>query len=140
MQNHFVQLYLPLTKHKISHGKFTQTQYNLVSREPYKLCYQKYYYSNHADKKPVSVASALKLMLPLASDWKVIGALLSLPCDLLDKIAADEDRANDRLLAVLKEWLKQVNPIPSWAMLADAVKPFNETIAKKLLDENISLG
>ena len=85
------------------------------------------------------MAAALHLMLPVASEWEVIGALLSIPCEMLDKIAADEDGANNHMLAMLKEWLKQVDPAPSWALLADAVKPFNESIAKKVLDENVYL-
>ena len=47
---------------------------------------------------------------------------------------------NSCLRAMLTEWLKQVNPRPNWAQLADAVESFNEAnLAEELRNSCIDL-
>ena len=68
-----------------------------------------------------------KELLDLASHWKTIGTLLGLKSDLLDKIRSDEGNTHDRLQKVLSEWLKQVDPPPTWKDIADAVERVDAT-------------
>ena len=74
----------------------------------------------------------LKELLPLAMDWKTIGTLLEIKKSILDKIRADEDGVRDCLQEMLSEWLKQVDPPPTWAALADAVETVDELKAQEI--------
>ena len=73
-----------------------------------------------------------KELLPLATHWKTIGALLGLPVHILDKIRVDEDSIRDCLWAVLTEWLKQVDPHPTWNALADTVECIDQVKAEEI--------
>ena len=74
----------------------------------------------------------MRELLPIAHQWKNIGALLKLEPYILDKIQSDEGKVEDCLREMLSKWVKQINPQPSWVDLADAVEPFDESIAKIL--------
>jgi len=76
-----------------------------------------------------------KVLLPMAKEWKNIGSLLEVPDDVLDRIEHDYAKAVDNLREMLKEWLKRVDPPPSWNSVAEAVMPFNERIGKKIEEE-----
>ena len=65
-------------------------------------------------------------------DWKTIGTLLEIKKSILDKIRADEDGVRDCLQEMLSEWLKQVDPPPTWAALADAVETVDELKAQEI--------
>ena len=73
------------------------------------------------DEKP-KLKDAFKDLLSLAHEWKSIGILLGLPKHVLDRIKTDEEGVRNRLQEMLSEWLKQVDPPPTWAALADAVE------------------
>jgi hypothetical protein len=75
---------------------------------------------------------AFKELLPVAASWKSIGTLLGIAPHLLDNIEGNERKVEDSLREMLSKWLKQVTPKPTWAALADAVEPFNETIAHQI--------
>ena len=62
-----------------------------------------------------------KELLPLATNWMTIGTLLGIEEHILDVIKSDEDGVNDRLRKMISEWLKRVDPTPTWRDLADAV-------------------
>ena len=68
----------------------------------------------------------------MAATWKNIGTLLGIATHVLDNIQANEGRVEDCLREMLSKWLKQVAPKPTWAALADAVKPFNEKVAHNI--------
>ena len=57
---------------------------------------------------------------------------------VLDKIESDKQRVNDCLLEMLSEWLKQVDPPPTWNDIADAVERVDllkaEEIRKRSID------
>ena len=70
-----------------------------------------------------------KLLHPLASRWKAIGALLGAQDSDLDRIKQDEQEAEDRLQKLISWWLNQVDPSPTWKDLADALETLNPQIA-----------
>ena len=76
-------------------------------------------------EKP-SLSTVYRELLPLADCWKGIGVLLGLPESVLNIIRSDEEKSSDRLLKMVSEWVKQVDPSPTWTALADAVKPFDK--------------
>ncbi len=81
----------------------------------------------------LSLAESLKLLLPIARDWKTIGALLNMNSDLLDNIDYDNRSAKECLQQMLAQWLKRVVPPPTWEELAEAVEySDNITIAHKI--------
>jgi hypothetical protein len=71
-------------------------------------------------------------LLPLATHWKTIGTLLGVAKPVLDKIKSDEEGANDRLQEMLSEWLKQIDPPPTWTTLAAAVEKVNSSKAMEI--------
>ena len=81
--------------------------------------------------RPFNVSTALRLMLPVSPKWKLIGTLLDIPSDVLDKIVSNEADVDARLLAMLNE-LSCRKPPPTWEALAEAVEKFNPDVAKEL--------
>ena len=84
-----------------------------------------------AGERP-KLSKVFRKLLPVSKEWRNIGTLLDLPSGILDGIAADEADMNSRLRAMLTEWLKQVNPPPTWSQLADVVEPFDKIKAEEL--------
>jgi hypothetical protein len=74
----------------------------------------------------------LKKLLPLATHWKTVGGLLGVSDPVLDKIKSDEEGANNRLQDMLSEWLKQIDPPPTWTALAEAVATVNSSKAMEI--------
>ena len=87
------------------------------------------------------VVEAFRQLLPISKDWESIGTLLKVPIGTLDniKFSADKSDMHSRLRAMLIEWLKQVNPPPTWAQLADAVEPFDQAKAEQLRTRYVDL-
>ena len=90
---------------------------------------------NQQAKVKLSTKHCLKLLLPEAKNWQIIGTLLEIPEEILDRIEADHP-SNCQLCVreVIKTWLKQVDPPPSWKNLAEAVRVLNPSLAKKIID------
>ena len=66
--------------------------------------------------------------------WKDLGLNLGLYCLTLEAIERDYRSTNERLEAVLTEWLRMNYDIeeyglPSWRQLADAVEPIDHALA-----------
>jgi hypothetical protein len=80
-----------------------------------------------------------KELLPLSADWTTIGTLLDLPQGLLQKIETNKGRADDRLREMLSEWLKQVDPRPTWASLTEAVEPVDQAKAQEIKTRYIDI-
>ena len=59
--------------------------------------------------------------------------MLDLDDSILEKIEHDYSKCDDHLQRVLSEWMKQS---PSWQELAEAVEPFNSSIAEKIKKES----
>ena len=78
------------------------------------------------------IRPALSLLLPLAHQWQNIGTLLDIPDGKLDIIKYNEQGVENHLREMVKLWLKQIDPPPTWSGLAEAVEAFNPSIAEKL--------
>ena len=74
---------------------------------------------------------AIKLLLPLASEWETIGLFLGLN-DFEDSVKATAKTLPSCLREMLKLWLNRVDPPPTWKQLAEAVEPFDGDIAAKI--------
>ena len=65
--------------------------------------------------------------------WRKLGLHLGLPPESLQNIDVEYRLTNDRLVAVLREWLKgnydvDEYGLPSWGRLAEAVKPIDQSL------------
>lgn len=75
----------------------------------------------------------------MAHEWKNIATLLNVPLCLVEVIEYDYKKANDCLREMLKKWLEQTNPEPSWESLAEAVEVLgNQAIAKQIREKCIA--
>ena len=85
-------------------------------------------------KVTLSPENCLRLLLPEAKNWQIIGTLLDIPEQILDQIEANHPGSCKQCVrAMIKSWLKQVDPPPSWKNLADAVDHVNPSLAKKIV-------
>ena len=85
------------------------------------------------------LSNVFKDLLPLAADWKNIGALLGIKEHILAKIRADETSVRDCLREMISEWLKQVEPPPTWAALADAVENLDKSKAQEIRANHVDV-
>ena len=83
-------------------------------------------------EEKLDLVNAFKKLLPLAHEWKGIGTLLGIPDSVLKRIKSEEDLVNNRLQEVLGYWIKQVDPLPTWTDLANAVQPFDMHMASEI--------
>ena len=83
-----------------------------------------------ADEKP-KLRDAFRELLTLAAEWKTIGTLLGLQPHTLARVKADEDGVRNCLQEMLSEWLKQIDPVPTWAVLIEAVEAVSEQRAQE---------
>ena len=74
----------------------------------------------------------MRKLLPLANDWKTIGCLLGVTRTVIERIKLEEVGIRDCLQGVLAEWLKQVNPPPTWKQLVDAVEGVDQSKAEEI--------
>ena len=81
------------------------------------------------------LSTSLKFLLQEVKHWHNIGSLLEISEPTLEQI---EERypgdCQQCVREMIKSWLKQVDPPPSWKDLADAVQVINPCLAKKVLN------
>ena len=75
--------------------------------------------------------------------WKELGLIFGLSPDSLEVIENDFSRTDDRLHAVLLQWLKRnydlhESELPSWGRLAEAVKPIDYARSLRIKDRHPS--
>ena len=85
-------------------------------------------------KKP-QLAKALKLLIPVAKEWQNIGTILELKEEDLESIADHSNSDTNCLREMLKLWLSQEDPVPSWEALAETLEPFNAVVAAKVMSQ-----
>ena len=84
----------------------------------------------------LSTATCLKFLLPIAADWQNIGVFLQISDSDLKQIESDySGRCRDCVREMIRKWLKQVNPAPSWKNLAEAVEIIDPGIAERILKQ-----
>ena len=91
-----------------------------------------YLSSRIKNQPPVDPAHALKLLLPVADQWKSIGMLLGISDGTLAIISYGQQGTISCLQKMLSTWSNKVDPPPTWRDLASAVSPFNPSLAEKL--------
>ena len=81
-----------------------------------------------------TLGDCLRILLPIAHDWKTIGTLLGVEHHTLDIIKRDNiGISKDCLRDMLHQWLDRVSPPPTWEELAEAVEDTEyQTIAHKI--------
>ncbi len=83
--------------------------------------------------EPPKLADALRVLLPIASDWKIVGTLLEIPDHVLESIRhAEREEPKECLRKMLVEWPNKVDYSPSWGRLAEAVEAVDPTLAQKI--------
>ena len=91
---------------------------------------------NQQAKPKLCTKYCLKFLLPEAKKWHNIGIMLEVPEQKLEQIEADyPGDCQQCAREMIKCWLKQVDPPPSWKSLAEAVSVFNPSLAKKIVDK-----
>ena len=74
--------------------------------------------------------------MPLASDWKTLGALLNLKVSDLDTIKADNQNQSVKCLTeTLSLLLRQAEPTCTWQDVAGAVEVLNPKKAEDIRDK-----
>ena len=86
------------------------------------------------DSKP-STKNCLKFLLPEAKHWHNIGILLGISEQTLEQIESDyPSNCTECVREMIKSWLKQVEPKPTWKDLAEAVQVVSPILSKKILE------
>ena len=85
--------------------------------------------------KDLTLPSVYKELLPLASEWHIIGALLELPTGKLKEIEADYQKVSHRLREMIRIWLTRIDPDPSWEQLVEKLKVINQSIAAEIFQK-----
>ena len=80
-----------------------------------------------------------KELLPLASQWQIIGTLLNVPPEKLDCIKQDYSRGLDSLREMVTAWLKRIDPPPTWEQLVEAVEPLDQARAEAIRSKHCQL-
>lgn len=72
-------------------------------------------------------------LLPVAAKWENIGTVVKIKSDKLDNIKKENNNSqHDCLREMLKTWVKQVNPSPTWCAMADALEKLELESARTL--------
>ena len=85
------------------------------------------------NSQQLSTATCLKLLLPVAADWQNIGVFLNISDADLEQIESDYSGCKDCVREMIRKWLKQVNPAPTWKYLAEAVELVDPRISEMIL-------
>lgn len=83
------------------------------------------------DDKP-ELKDLFRQLYPLADHWENIGCLLGIKQHALKRIKKDEENVHDRLQEMLSEYLKQVDPLPTWKNIIDTVDIIDSSKAKEM--------
>ena len=76
-------------------------------------------------------ADALRILMPVAHNWKNIGTYLKLKSSTLDRIEADyRNQSQECLREMISNWLRQTNPRPTWQALAEVVELVDPSVAQ----------
>ena len=87
------------------------------------------------------LGDALRILLPVANDWQIIGTLMHITPDVLANIRTTEKEVPIQCLrAMLEKAFVLTDPPLSWKALAEAVEPINPAKAKEIRDTYCGVG
>ena len=90
---------------------------------------------SQSQEKP-QLRDLLRHLMPLASNWKTLGALLDLKDCYLDIIQANnQNQSVECLRETLSLLLRQTEPTCTWQAVAEAVELLNPLKAKEIRDK-----
>ena len=78
------------------------------------------------------MAAVCRCLHPLRAKWNIIGTLLEIEKSSLDVVGVDNEDSDDRLVAMVAVWLRQIMPIPTWQALEDAVECLDLNKAREI--------
>ena len=83
---------------------------------------------------PLKFSDLLKELLnKVSADWEDIGLALDLEQGQLSAIRSDHRESNKCFREMLKLWLKQIEPPPTWSAIIDAIRILqHESLAEVL--------
>ena len=86
---------------------------------------------------PPTFATLLReLLSEVSADWENIGLFLGLKPGNLDSIKYNNQQAESCLREMLKLWLKQVNPLPTWSAITEALNLLeHQSLAERLREK-----
>ena len=86
-----------------------------------------------ATKPPKFSVLLRELLSKVSAKWEDIGLLLDLETGRLDTIRSDHHDSQVCFREMLKLWLKQVDPPPTWSAIIEAIEVFEyESLAEEL--------
>ena len=91
-----------------------------------------------ADDKP-ELRRLFRELYPLAPHWKSIGTLLGVPDHTLDMIEKEEKEVPECLRRTLCQWLRQVDPVPTWKEVIEAIEIIDAQKAMEISKQHCSL-
>lgn len=91
------------------------------------------------DLGTLTIKNTFQLLFSSADEWENIGVFLDVPEGVLNTIAKDNSRSRDCLREMLKVWLKQIDPRPTWKALAEAVEKIDPNLSKTITDKYVNI-
>ena len=83
--------------------------------------------------KPPKMSVLLKELLnKVSAKWENIGLLLDLEIGQLDAIKSGHRDPHECFREMLKLWLKQVDPLPTWSAIIEAIEVEYKSLAEEL--------
>ena len=87
------------------------------------------------------LADVFKLLLGMAGDWRQITTNLRLRGNEMATVEKDNKDSKTCLLLAITQWLKlnynwQRNGVPSWKMLAEAVRELDGALFNRIIQEH----
>lgn len=84
------------------------------------------------EKKPLKLSILFRELMPLASKWQNLGALLDISEEKLDAIKRNNlNQVEDCLRDMISTWLK-IDPQPTWKGVVEAVEVIDQKKAEDI--------
>lgn len=90
---------------------------------------------NSPKQKRLGIADTGKVcrcLFHLGAKWETIGIFLGIDPYSLEKIKEDGTDCNDKLIAMVKLWLKELTPPPTWEALVEVVQDIDPSKQRRL--------
>ena len=85
-------------------------------------------YSQYLELKPELADVLRELYTKVANKWEDLGIFLNIDSGQLDTIKSDSQRCSKSCLReMLKIWLKQTEPAPTWKAMVSAIESLGDS-------------